>query len=160
MATAQQQRAPQTTTNQPQQATVQSNEFERLLNRSVKYRPVGSDDEINLTPRMVLEHFAEPTRSGKMPTVHDAVKFVMLCKSQRLNPWLKECFLVGYDTGGDAKFELIGSYKALCSRAEKNPQYDGIEAGIVVVKEGKPNEPITREGEIILPDETLIGGWP
>jgi hypothetical protein len=41
-------------------------------------------------------------------------------------------------------------------RAEKNEQYDGFKAGIIIERNG---EYLEVEGSFMLPDDKLIGGW-
>lgn len=124
---------------------------------SVSYVPLGETKEIELTYVYVKNFLVHPTRNEKMPSDADIIRFMMLCKAQRLNPWTGDAFLTGYDLdGGGAAFSLITAVQALLKRAELCPEFDGIESGVVVLREGQLVE---RAGTIVLQGETLIGGW-
>lgn len=82
---------------------------------------------------------------------------MMLCQSRELNPWVGDCWLLGYDTRDGAKFELITSYQALLKRAEAHSQYNGLEGGIVV--QDKNGEVVERVGAFDMPGDTILGGW-
>ncbi len=53
--------------------------------------------------------------------------FINLCKYQKLNPFLKEAYLIKY---GDAPAQCIIAYQAFLIRAEMNPNYDGFETDV------------------------------
>lgn len=81
-----------------------------------------------------------------------------LIKGRNLNPLANEVYIVAYKkkTGG-TEFSLIVSKEAFLKRAAQNPNYEGFEAGIVTVdEEGIMHE---RKGAIMLPGDTLVGGW-
>jgi len=129
-----------------------------LDGREISYRPLGERDDIKLTAAIVRNTLAHPTRSGKMPTDGDIVKFIMLCKARELNPYVGDAVLVGYDSQTEgAKFELITAVQALDKRAEANSQFDGIEGGVIVQVGSGP--PVERQGTMVYEGETLLGGW-
>lgn len=81
-----------------------------------------------------------------------------LIKGRNLNPLANEVYIVAYKrkTGG-TEFSLIVSKEAFLKRAAQNPNYEGFEAGVVTVdEEGIMHE---RKGAIMLPGDTLVGGW-
>ena len=51
---------------------------------------------------------------------------------------------------------MITSKEALMKRAESSEQYDGFQAGVIVMRN---NEPVEVEGSFILPTDQLLGGW-
>ena len=63
-------------------------------------------------------------------TMQELVMFINMCKFNGLNPWLREAYCVKY----------------------------GHKAGVIVMKPDS-EEPIYRAGALVLPDETLVGGW-
>ncbi|MDT9121740.1 recombinase RecT, partial [Escherichia coli] len=67
-------------------------------------------------------------------------------------------YIVAYtNRNGGKEFSLIVSKEAFLKRAAQCKDYDGFEAGVVVVdSEGVMHE---RKGAIMLPEDTLIGGW-
>lgn len=122
----------------------------------ITYVPLGESNEISLTLARVKQFLCTPTRSGGMPTDAQVMKFMMMCKAQSLNPWLNDAFCVGYDTNDGPSFSLITSHQAMLKRAEASPEYDGMEAGVVVEKGGVITE---RPGDMILAGEQLVGAW-
>jgi phage recombination protein Bet len=128
-----------------------------LAERPVKYKPLGSNDEIELTVAMVKKFLVVPTKSKQYPTDEDIVKFIMLNKARGLNPWEGDSYLTGYDTNDGPQFSLITAIQALLKRAEVCPEFDGVESGICVLK--KDGEVIERNGSLLLAGENLIGGW-
>ena len=90
------------------------------------------------------------------PSVTDGeiMMFLKLCESMKVNPFLREIYLVKY---GNAKANFIAGKELFVKRAEAQPDYTGMKAGVVVLNnDGVITE---REGTIILPDEKIIGGW-
>lgn len=124
----------------------------------VRFVPYGSADEIRLSIQIVLNTIAVPTKSGKLPTQRDALRFIGMCQARRLNPLEGDAFLIGYDTVNGPVFNLITAHQAFLKRAELHPEYDGMESGIVVVTDDKP-EPIDIHGDFHTDDQTCAGGW-
>ncbi|MDG3141421.1 phage recombination protein Bet [Streptococcus suis] len=81
-----------------------------------------------------------------------------LIKGRNLNPLANEVYIVAYkNRNGGTEFSLIVSKEAFLKRAAQNPNYEGFEAGVVAVdKEGVRHE---RKGALVLPGDTLVGGW-
>lgn len=80
--------------------------------------------------------------------------FVELCKAQRLNPFVKEAYLVKY--GGNPATMVVGK-DVYTKRAQANPRFKGLQAGVFVVdSNGRGKE---REGSMVLPGETPVGAW-
>lgn len=81
-----------------------------------------------------------------------------LIKGRNLNPLANEVYIVAYkNKSGGTEFSLIVSKEAFLKRAAQNPNYEGFEAGVVTVDdEGVMHE---RKGAIMLPGDTLVGGW-
>ena len=127
-----------------------------VVEKTIEFKPFGELESIKLSHSIVKAVVARPTKSGVMPTDGDISKFIMLCKSRELNPFVGDAYLVGYDGNDGPEFSLITSVQALLKRAEANPNFDGMESGIVVRAGDKT---IERPGNIIYPGETLYGGW-
>ena len=80
--------------------------------------------------------------------------FIELCKAQKLNPFIREAYLIKF---GTSPANIVVGKDVFVKRAYRNPNFEGMKAGIVTVdKEGNTHE---REGSLKLPGETLIGGW-
>jgi len=124
--------------------------------RSVVYRPAGATEDMTLTMAYVRGFLTTPTKQGHKPTEADIIKFMMLCKESHLNPWQGDAYLIGYDSEDGPVFNLITAVQALLKRAELSPEFDGVESGVVVLKDGQINE---RKGSILLSGERLLGGW-
>lgn len=81
--------------------------------------------------------------------------FLQLCQSQHLNPFVKDAYLVKY---GNAPASMITSYQVFNRRACKDPNYNGINSGVVVIRDG---EVVHKRGAACYKKagEELIGGW-
>lgn len=147
---------PQTAAQQPAKTTTTTALATKPPETVISYVPLGETDSISLTLSRVKQFLCVPTRSGKMPTDEQVVKFMMLCKAQSLNPWVSDGFLVGYDGKDGPQFSLITAHQALLKRAEASPEYDGMESGVVVMRGDDIKE---RPGDLVLNGEILVGGW-
>ena len=90
------------------------------------------------------------------PTATDveAHMFLELCRHQGLNPFTRDVYLVKYS--GRPATHIIGK-EGFTKRAEAHQNYDGMTAGIVVLR--SDGEMVDRVGTIKLENETLVGGW-
>ena len=81
--------------------------------------------------------------------------FLNLCKAQKLNPFIKDCYLIKYGDRNPA--QMVVSKDLFLKRAEEHPQFDGLDAGIIVERNG---EIIYRHGAFYNKrKEELLGGW-
>ncbi len=84
----------------------------------------------------------------------EIMMFIELCKAQKLNPFIREAYIIKF---GSNPANIVVGKDVFVKRAYRNPNYEGMKAGIVVLTtDGKIQE---REGSIKLPKEELIGGW-
>ena len=104
---------------------------------------------ISISPNMVRQLFNAPTATDL-----EIFTFVKICQRHQLNPFLKEIFLIKYDPNSAASF-VMGK-ETYTQRAERNPRYDGHEAGVVVMRDG---ELVELQGGVYLPTDKLYGGW-
>lgn len=126
--------------------------------KAMEYVPFGAADKIKLNVSIVQNTICIPTKSGKVCTVRDAVRFMMLCQAQRLNPFAGDCHLCGYDGKNGAVFSMITAHQAFLKRAETCADYEGMESGIILLD--KENNVVSeREGDFKLKDEICVGGW-
>ena len=87
-------------------------------------------------------------------TDQEVLYFIELCKAQKLNPFVRDAYLVKY---GTQPAQIIVGKDVFLKKAGENPYFDGLKAGIVVVdKNGDVKE---REGSLKVPGDELIGGW-
>lgn len=124
--------------------------------RAVEFVPMGASDKVRLTAAMVRAFIAVPTKSGALPTERDCIKFIMLCRGKRANPFEGDCFLIGYDSQNGPSFSLVCGLELFQKRAEQSQDYDGCESGVIVQAADGLAE---RQGSLVLPGEKLVGGW-
>ena len=87
-------------------------------------------------------------------TDQEILYFIELCKAQKLNPFVRDAYLVKY---GNQPAQIIVGKDVFLKKAGENPNFNGLKAGIVVVdKNGDVKE---REGSLKVPGDELIGGW-
>ncbi len=117
---------------------------------TVKFEIDGQ--EIKLTPRIVQEYIVG---TDAKITNQEFKLFTELCKVRKLNPFLREAYLIKYSEKQPA--QIVVGKDAILKRAVLNPNYDGIESGIIVQKEDDSVE--ERRGTFKLGNERLVGGW-
>ena len=85
--------------------------------------------------------------------------FLETCKQYHLNPFTKEAYLIHYDNkNADTASTIVLGKNCYLQMAERNPAYDGFEAGVVVL-DTAVGELIHREGSLVFDGEELLGGW-
>lgn len=149
-----------TATATKQTATVQPAAQQGAITKppetTITYVPLGETEAIHLTLARVKQFLCIPTKSGRMPTDEQVVKYMMLCKAQSLNPWVNDAYLVGYDGKDGPQFSLITAHQSFLKRAEASPEFDGIESGVIVARGDTITE---RQGDLLLNGEVLVGAW-
>lgn len=120
-----------------------------LANIKMGYEING--ESVNLTMNTVRNYLVRGN-SDKV-TESEIIMFMNLCKYQKLNPFLNEAYLVKF--GQDA--QIIVGKEAFMKRAESNPNYEGFEAGVIII--GADGNLIKRDGTFTLETEKLVGGW-
>ncbi|MFA5321982.1 MAG: phage recombination protein Bet [Smithella sp.] len=124
---------------------------------SVEFVPFGGTDKLRLTASMVRQFVAVPTKSGALPSERDCIRFIMLCRGKRANPFEGDCFLIGYDSANGPSFSMVCGIELFLKRASAESSYDGNESGVIV--ETIDDAIIERPGTIIMHGEELVGGW-
>lgn len=115
----------------------------------VKYEAGGQ--EIQLDPMTVRKYLV----SGNNVSDSEVKLFMELCKAQKLNPFVRDAYLVKY---GNQSAQIVTGKDAFTKRAESNPNYAGKKAGVIVINLKKNIE--YREGSFYLKGrEELVGGW-
>jgi phage recombination protein Bet len=122
----------------------------------VEFVPFGASGKIKLSTTMIREFIAVPTKSGALPSPRDCMKFLMLCRGKRANPFEGDCFLIGYDSANGPSFSMVCGIELFLKRAESAESYDGNEYGVII---SNANGTAERPGAIVYKDETLEGGW-
>jgi len=121
---------------------------EKQQNQMTVYESNGI--EVKLSPQIIKNYLV--TGGGNV-TDQEVGMFLNLCKAHKLNPWLRECYLVKYGN----QCEIITGKEAFMKRAYDSLDYKGFKAGTIVVT--KDNELVYRDGAFTLPTDTLVGGW-
>lgn len=117
---------------------------------TVKYEIDGQ--EIKLTPSIVQQYIVGTNAKITLP---EFKMFTELCKVRKLNPFLKEAYLIKYSDRQPAS--IVVGKDAILKRAVLNTKYDGMKSGIIVL-DTKGNE-IERRGTFKKDNEILVGGW-
>ncbi|GAV24777.1 phage recombination protein Bet [Carboxydothermus islandicus] len=107
---------------------------------------------IKLTPETVKRYLVngEPDKV----TDQEVMMFLALCKYQKLNPFLREAYLIKY---GNEPATIVTGKETFTKRAAKNELCTGWQAGVIVQKKDGNIE--YRNGTLVLPNEELVGGW-
>lgn len=85
--------------------------------------------------------------------------FLETCKQYKLNPFTKEAHLIHYDNkNDDTASTIVLGKNCYMQMAERNPNFDGFEAGVIVL-DTAAGELIHRDGSIVFDGEELLGGW-
>lgn len=113
----------------------------------------SNGEKVKLSPATVRNYLVN---GGGNVTDQEVMMFLTLCRYQRLNPFLKEVYLIKY---GNSPATIVTGKELFMKRANRNPNYAGKKAGIIVAS--KENGAVTeREGTVYIPEtEELIGGW-
>ena len=151
------------------QATAE--EISRTLRDGARYR-IG-DREIQLSADYVRKAIAIKSKQGIEPSDEEVALFIRMCEARQLDPFSRDVFLVGYDDyengqfQNSATFSIIVAVQALWKRAEANPHYDGIQAGVIIWKRGEDQVRYvdgTMYAENLTDEEgfavnNLVGAW-
>ena len=107
--------------------------------------------EMKLSPAIVRKYLV--SGNGQVSD-QECAMFIALCKYQNLNPFLREAYLIKF---GSAAATIVTGKEVFTKRASKIKECAGWEAGITVIN--KDGELVRRTGTLVLPNETLVGGW-
>ncbi|HFA9665313.1 TPA: phage recombination protein Bet [Neisseria gonorrhoeae] len=138
-------KALQQTTNQP---LIPVETVETLGSKTVIYESAGQEVKMNFA---IVRNYL--TRGNTTVSDTEIVTFINICRYNSLNPFLNEAYLIKF---GNNPAQMIVSKEALMKRAEANPSYDGLEAGLILLRN---NEVIEVEGNFHLPTDDILGAW-
>ena len=116
----------------------------------VEYR-TDNGSEITLKPDEVKSYL---TKGNGHVTDSELLIYMNQCKNYKLDPFASDVFLVKYSD--DQPAAVIMGIAAFLKRADSNPQYDGMESGVIVSGDGKITR---RNGALHLQGETIVGAW-
>jgi phage recombination protein Bet len=133
------------------------------VNNTLQRKPVQQNDQVvefevngdkvKLTPATVKNYLVSGNKENV--TMQELAMFINLCKFSKLNPWVKEAYCIKY---GNEPATMVVGKEAFQKRAEANPNFDGFEAGIIVMVE-ETGEILYRKGTMRIPGEEIIGGY-
>lgn len=135
--------APKTVSNKQSLAVKESN------SGAVTTYTDAYGNEVSLS-RFIINRFLAPSQDF---TEEECWGLIGLCKARGLNPVAKDCYLQRYN---DVP-QVIVSRDYYQRRACQNKNFRGKKNGIAVMNLSGAYE--EREGTILLPGETLLGGW-
>ena len=90
----------------------------------------------------------------------EVLMFIELCKAKGMNPFERDAYLIKYKNKNsqfDTPATIVVGKDFFIKKANENPAFEGMKAGIVVVDEEKQIH--EREGSLKLPGEKIVGGW-
>ena len=120
--------------------------------KQVTYEVNGNEIKLNMNyVRMNL--VSGDNDAKKSVTNAEVINFMMMAQHNKLDPFLNEAYLVKF---GSKPAQMIVSKEAFMKRAEANENYEGFEAGVIVLRN---NELVEQKGSLTLPTDKLIGGW-
>ena len=112
----------------------------------------ANGENVKLSPATVRQYLVS---GGGNVTDQEVVMFMSLCRYQHLNPFLREAYLVKY---GNSPATMLTGKDVFTKRANRNPRYKGLKAGIIV-QDKNTGDVLEREGTFYLPTEDIVGGW-
>lgn len=115
----------------------------------IKYT-AESGGEISLSINTVRNLIAK----NQNVTEEEFMLFGAMCKAHKLNPFIREAYLVKY---GDKPATMVVGKDVFTKRAYRNPKFRGMEAGLSV--QTNDGRFIRRDGSMLLDGELLVGGW-
>ena len=121
-----------------------------IMEKPIEYQ-TDTGDKIRLTMSMVRRYLV----SGKseLTTDQELIFFMKTCQARKLNPFLRECYLVKYDNTPAA---IITARSTFQSNARAADDCQGWKFG-AVVQDDKGN--VRRSSGLVLKNEEVIGGW-
>lgn len=127
------------------------NPNEALAITKAEYEVNG--EKIQLSAGIVKNYLV--SGNSENVTAQELGMFIQICKAQKLNPFLREAYLIKY---GNQPAAIVTGKETFTKREMRNSNSNGHEAGIIVVNLNKQVE--YRNGTFYLKgQEQLVGGW-
>ena len=108
---------------------------------------------VKLTARTVKDYLVVGNKH--YVTDQEIYMFMVLCKYQRLNPWIREAYLVKYSQKYPAA--LVTGKDVFLKRAQKQPKCKGFQNGAICYDESTSKMIYTKG--IVPPNCKVLGGW-
>lgn len=108
---------------------------------------------IELSMAQIRDFLVDPKANV---TPQELLMFLKLCQHQKLNPFIKDAYLIKF---GDQPASMVVSKDVAFKRAFANPNYDGMESGVVVMNK-ETGQLDQRKGTLYIKSrEELVGAW-
>jgi phage recombination protein Bet len=114
---------------------------------------MAGNEEIRLSADIVRRYLVS---GGGNVTDQEVYMFLQMCRTQHLNPFLREAYCIKY--GDRSPATLVVSKETFLKRARRNPDYQGSEAGIIV-RDRESGEVKEVAGTVFVKGQELVGGW-
>ena len=119
-------------------------------NQIIKY--MTDTGEVQLSPEIIKSYLV--SGDPDKVTNQEITMFLQLCKYQKLNPFLREAYLIKF---GTSPATLVTGKEVFTKRAASIESCGGWSAGITIQLASGAIE--QRKGTMLLTGEKLIGGW-
>lgn len=113
--------------------------------------------DVKLSKNIVLSYIV----AGNQPVDdREIYSFMAKCQARGLNPLAGDAYMTAFRNNRTGRVEasVIVSKDYFVRTATTQEGFDGLRAGVILTKEDT-GELIYREGSLVTPSETLIGGW-
>ena len=127
-----------------------------MSNALVQYQ-ASDGQNVKLSPEIVAKYIVTGNSEAEPK---DVMKFIAQCQARGLNPLAGDAYMTTYrNRDGGTTSSVITSKDYFVRTATNQPDFDGMEAGVVVAhKEGGALE--YRHGALVgSTTEKLVGGW-
>lgn len=119
----------------------------------MKYTPMGASAEITLTPSIVKRYLVSGTGTV---SDQDVMMYMMLCRNAQLDPFRREAYLIKYSNDPSEPATVVIGKDTFTKRAEAAPDYRGMQAGVIVERDG---EIVEQVGSFTRASDKILGGW-
>ena len=127
---------------------------EQEKSKQVMEYKAQNGDMIRITPKLVRDFLVQGKR--ELVTVQELFYFMHVCKARKLNPMVKDCYLIKY---GNEAAAIVTSVDYFRKNARKAEDCRGWQCGVIVQQNTSPTSIEYREGSLVLDGEVLVGGW-
>ena len=109
--------------------------------------------EVKISPNMIKNYLVN---GGGVVSDQEVLMFLKLCQGQKLDPFMKEAYLIKY--AGNAPATMVISKDVFNKRAEAEKDFDGVEAGLIVLDQN--GQVVNKSGAFYQRGvESILGAW-
>lgn len=118
--------------------------------RAIVYQ-AADGQEVKLSYDIVKKYLVQG--KADLVTMQEFMYFMNICKARKLNPLVKDCYLIKY---GAEPAAIVTSIDFFRKRARAQKDCKGWKKGVLVkTKDGQ----VRDSYGLVMDDETLVGGW-